>query len=290
VQSSSKYPRMLGALALAAALLGGNAAGSLPLLEIQPGRARPGDVILIQVRGASSPPTGKLGTRELAFFPTHGGFWALAPLELEQVAGDLEVRINAASGGASDEEIAGTITVVEPNFNRRELSVANRYINPSAKERRRLVQDQAAFERAYDQPAQPPMFARNFRWPRQSSVTAHYGDLRLFNGAKESQHYGVDLDGRTGAPVFAANDGQVVLARRCFASGNSVLIHHGGGLFTAYFHLSQMRVAVGQKVHQGERIGAVGKTGRVTGPHLHWAAKVDKLYVDPESLLRLNFK
>jgi murein DD-endopeptidase MepM/ murein hydrolase activator NlpD len=281
---------MLGALALAAALLGASTAWSHPLLEIQPGRARPGDAILIRVRGASSPPTGKLGARELAFFPTRDGFLALAPLELEQATGELEVRIHAASGDAPGEEMAGTITVVEPNFNRRELSVANRFINPSAKERRRLAQDQAAFEHAYDQPVHPPMFARNFRWPRQSSVTAHYGDLRLFNGAKEGQHYGVDLDGRTGAPVFAANDGQVVLARRCFASGNSVLIHHGAGLYTAYFHLSQIQVAVGQKVHQGQQIGAVGKTGRVTGPHLHWAAKVDKLYVDPESLLRLNFK
>jgi murein DD-endopeptidase MepM/ murein hydrolase activator NlpD len=290
VQCSSKYLRMLGALASAAALLGGNDAASHPLLEIQPGKARPGDVILIRLRGVSSPPKGKLGTRELAFVPTRGGFWALAPLEVEQAPGELEVSINPASGGASGEEIAGTIIVIEPNFNRRELSVANRFINPSAKERRRLAQDQAAFERAYDQPAQPAMFTHNFRLPRQSTVTAHYGDLRLFNGAKEGQHYGVDLDGRMGAPVFAANDGKVVLARRCFASGNSVLIHHGAGLFTAYFHLSQMRVAVGQKVHQGEQIGAVGKTGRVTGPHLHWAAKVDKLYVDPESLLRLNFK
>lgn len=286
MQSSNKYLRALRALALAAALLGESAAWSQPLLEIQPGKARPGDLILIRLRGVSSPPKGKLGARELGFYPAPGGFWALAPLELEHAVGELEVSVQPASG----DEIAGAITVTEPNFNRRELSVANRYINPSAKERRRLAQDQAAFERAYDQPGLPPMFTQNFRWPRQSAVTAHYGDLRLFNGAKESQHHGVDLDGRTGTPVFAANDGKVVLARRCFASGNSVLIHHGAGLFTAYFHLSQMRVAVGQKVHQGQLIGAVGKTGRVTGPHLHWAAKVDKLYVDPESLLRLNFQ
>lgn len=289
MQSSNKCRRILSALASAATLLSGSAGWSNPLLEIQPGKARPGDLILIRVRGVSLPPSGKLGSHELVFVTSDSGFWALAPLELEQPAGELEVSINSASGDAPDPQISGTVTVIEPNFNRRELSVANRYVNPSAKERRRLAEDQAAFDRAYDQPPLPPMFTQNFRWPRQSGVTAHYGDLRLFNGAKESQHYGVDLDGRTGAPVFAANDGKVVLARRCFASGNSVVIHHGAGLFTAYYHLSRMRVEVGQKVHQGQQIGAVGKTGRVTGPHLHWAVKVDNLYVDPESLLRLNF-
>jgi len=92
-----------------------------------------------------------------------------------------------------------------------------------------------------------------------------------------------------GDPVSAANDGTVVLARSCYASGNTVVIHHGGGLFTAYFHLSKIQVTSGKKVARGDRIGLVGKTGRVTGPHLHWAAKVRDLYVNPESLLRLRF-
>src|SRR5215471_5487426 len=282
-------PTMLSALTLATAMLSAATGHSAALLEIQPGMARPGDAILIRIRGVASVPTGKLGGRQLAFFPGPGGYWALVALELEQAPGELLVSVTEPSE-SSEEEITGSVTVVEPNFNRRELTVAKRFIHPSAAERRWLAEDQAVLERAYDRPPEPPLFTQNFRWPRQSTITGRFGDLRLLNGAKDSQHYGVDLDGRTGAPVFSANDGEVVLVRRCFASGNTVVIYHGAGLFTAYFHLSQTIAVVGQRVHQGQIIGAVGRTGRVTGPHLHWAAKVDKLYVDPESLLRLKFK
>jgi len=282
-------PRRLSALTIATALLAAATARSAALLEIQPGTARPGDAILIRIRGVASAPTGKLGGRQLTFVAGPGGYWALAPLEIEQAPGEIAVSVTEPSEH-SEGEMTGTVTVIEPNFNRRELTVANRFIHPSAAERRWLAEDQAAFERVYDRPLEPPLFTQDFRWPRQSTVTGHFGDLRLLNGAKDSQHYGVDLDGRTGAPVFSANDGEVVLVRRCFATGNTVVIYHGAGLFSAYFHLSQTRAAVGQRVHQGQIIGAVGRTGRVTGPHLHWAAKVDKLYVDPESLLRLKFK
>ena len=283
-------PPRLRALSLATALLAAATAHSAALLEIQPGTARPGDVILIRIQGVASMPTGKLGgVRQLAFFPGLGGYWALAALEMEQPPGEVAVSITEPSE-TSEGEITGTVTVVEPSFNRRELTVASRFIHPSAAARRWLAEDHAAFERVYDRPLEPPLFTQNFRWPRRSTVTAHFGDLRLLNGAKDSQHYGVDLTGRTGAPVSSANEGEVVLVRRCFASGNTVVIYHGAGLFTAYFHLSQMSAAVGQRVRQGQIIGAVGRTGRVTGPHLHWAAKVDKLYVDPESLLRLKFR
>ena len=91
-------------------------------------------------------------------------------------------------------------------------------------------------------------------------------------------------------PDYAANDGEVVMVRDCFASGNTVLVHHGGRLFTAYFHMSKFEVKEGQKVKRGELLGLVGKTGRVTGPHLHFGVKLDGRWVNAESLLRLSMK
>jgi murein DD-endopeptidase MepM/ murein hydrolase activator NlpD len=79
------------------------------------------------------------------------------------------------------------------------------------------------------------------------------------------------------------------MARDCFGSGNTVLVHHGLQLYSAYFHLSKMEVKVGQKVRRGQLLGLVGKTGRVTGPHLHFGIKHDGRWVDPESVLRLDF-
>jgi murein DD-endopeptidase MepM/ murein hydrolase activator NlpD len=120
-------------------------------------------------------------------------------------------------------------------------------------------------------------------------VTAPFGDLRLFNGKKQSQHFGVDLDGSTGDPIEAANDGTVVMVRECYASGNTVIVNHGAGLYTLYFHMSHFDVQPGDKVKQGQLLGRVGKTGRVTGPHLHWSGKIDGLYVDAQALMKLDF-
>ena len=136
---------------------------------------------------------------------------------------------------------------------------------------------------------QSESFKENFAWPRQDSITAPYGDLRTYNGKKQSQHYGTDIRGATGTPVYAANAGTVVMSRDAYASGNTVLVHHGAGLYTAYFHLSAMDVKDGERVERGQLLGKVGATGRVTGPHLHWGVKVDDMWVDGETLLKLDF-
>ncbi|HME90824.1 MAG TPA: M23 family metallopeptidase [Myxococcaceae bacterium] len=261
-----------------------------PALEIQPGMAKPGDAVLIVVRAAHSPLSASIGDRSLLFFPNPGGFISVTAIPVEQAPGELEVKVRLPELKGQPLELAGTVEVIEPEFPRRELEVANRYIHPPPQVRRWIAQDRVALQHAYDQPPRPPLFRRNFAWPRLAVVTSHFGDLRLFNGAKQSQHYGTDLNGRVGDPVTAANDGVVVLARSCYSSGNTLVLHHGAQLFTAYFHLAKMQVAPGATVKRGQQIGQVGKSGRVTGPHLHWAAKVKDLYVNAESLLRLGFE
>jgi murein DD-endopeptidase MepM/ murein hydrolase activator NlpD len=216
------------------------------------------------------------------------GFQAIAAIRLEQVPTELPVVVRFSDQPAEDLE--GKLEVIAPGFPSRELEVANRYLHPSPEAKRWIARDHLAFQRAYAQPWTPPIFRRSFSWPRSAAVTAHFGDLRTFNGQRQSQHYGTDLNGQVGDPVTAANDGTVVLARSCYGSGNTVLIHHGARLFTGYFHLSKMQVRPGARVKRGERIGLVGKSGRVTGPHLHWAAKVGDSYVNPESLLALSIE
>jgi len=244
-------------------------------------------VVLITVHCDKPPIHGSLGATPLEFFRSGPSFKAVFGIAVEQPPGELALRLELP--GEEGRELLATIELVEPGFPSRELQVANRFVHPPPEARRWMAEDQRALRRAYNQPLVELLFRNNFSWPRDPLVTSHFGDLRLYNGSKQSQHFGTDLDGRVGDPVSAANDGTVVLARACYASGNTVVIHHGGGLFTAYFHLSKIEVTSGKKVARGDRIGLVGKTGRVTGPHLHWAAKVRDLYVNPESLLRLRF-
>jgi murein DD-endopeptidase MepM/ murein hydrolase activator NlpD len=107
----------------------------------------------------------------------------------------------------------------------------------------------------------------------------------VFNGVPKSPHSGLDLRAATGVPVKAAGAGRVRLSRNLYYSGNTVILDHGAGLFTVYAHLSTIAVREGDEVEAGAQVGKVGATGRVTGPHLHWGAKVGDRPFDPSALL-----
>jgi murein DD-endopeptidase MepM/ murein hydrolase activator NlpD len=253
-------------------------------LWLQPGNAHPGDVVLVTVSQVERAPSGSLGGRALRFYPHAGGWQALAPVALNAKPGPLPLSLVA---GAQRLEVA--LEVLPAAFRHRTLTLSTRFERPSVADQRRAAADQRAFVRALARPPTAFRFTGNFAWPRHDILTAPFGDLRLINGQVSSQHLGLDQDGEPGDPVEAANDGEVVLARACFASGNTVLLFHGGGLFTAYFHLSKIEVTAGQTLRRGQRLGLVGATGRVTGPHLHFGAKLDGQWVNPESLLALRF-
>jgi murein DD-endopeptidase MepM/ murein hydrolase activator NlpD len=257
-------------------------------LVLEPGAARPGDVVLVTAIGTQARPAGRLGNSELTFLPAARGYQALVGLRVEQQPGVLTLEVTG-----DDEHgpvrFSGGLEVLPADFRRRQLTVSKRFTNPSRKDRRRSASDKAAFAAALDRDAEPFTFTTDFAWPRLSDLTAPFGDVRLLNGRQQSQHLGIDLDGNTGDPITAANDGEVVMVRDCFASGKTVLLHHGARLFSAYFHLSRFDVKLGQQVGRGQQVGLLGKTGRVTGPHLHFGVKVDGRWVNPESLLRLRF-
>ncbi|MDI7275268.1 MAG: M23 family metallopeptidase [Anaerolineae bacterium] len=125
-----------------------------------------------------------------------------------------------------------------------------------------------------------------FVQPVQGEVSSSYGLLRSYNGGPPTdQHGGLDLAADEGVPVAAANAGRVVLASPLKVRGNVVIIDHGWGLFTGYYHLSAVKVTADQYVEQGETIGLVGSTGFSTGPHLHWAVWVGGSLVDPVHIL-----
>lgn len=261
----------------------------LASVHVQPGVARPGDAVLVTVLGVTKPPSGTLGPQTLDFLPVADGFQALVGLSVEASVGMRALTVDLLPEGGVETTISGTLEIVEPGWPRRELKVARKFTSPSRAEQLRSARDQKAFADAFDVELEPWLFSEDFVWPRPPDITAPFGDLRLINGKKNSQHFGMDLDGNTGDDIVAANAGEVVLVRDCFASGNTVLVHHGGRLFTAYFHLSKSDVKEGELVKPGQRLGRVGKTGRVTGPHLHFGFKLDGRWVDPASVLGLRF-
>jgi murein DD-endopeptidase MepM/ murein hydrolase activator NlpD len=283
-------------------------------VRVQAARVRPGDALLVTVDGVPSSlagstsgtvvrdagrdPSGRAGAtsgtepepgsepRRLRFYTTPTGAQAITSLPVELEPGTLRVEVRVP--GRAD-PLTATVEVVDPGFPEAKLSVAPKFIAPSAAQKKRMEEDQAAFREAFGRPFEPPVFSGPFVRPRDAALTGPFGERRTFNGKKQSQHYGTDLAGALGDPVRASNDGVVVLVRDCFASGKSVAIAHGGGLFSVYFHLSAFDVRHGDRVERGQVIGRVGATGRATGPHLHFGIKADGLYVDPDSVYRLAF-
>ena len=123
-----------------------------------------------------------------------------------------------------------------------------------------------------------------FVLPRSSRITSRFGTARVFNGEVQSRHLGTDFAGAIGAPVRAAGRGVVALVADFYLAGRAIYLDHGAGVVTAYFHLSKAEVRQGQMVRAGQLIGLVGRSGRVTGPHLHWVARYGTISVDPLSL------
>ncbi|HUL60363.1 MAG TPA: M23 family metallopeptidase [Anaeromyxobacteraceae bacterium] len=273
---------MTASLALALAL------AASPSLRVAPAAARPGDAVLVAVDDPAGDlgraPHGTLAGRRLTFWKDPSGGWrSLVALPLETAPGTVPVEV--AVGGTT---ARADLAVVDPRFPSRSITLPEKFVEPPARVQGRIKADRAAFSHAYDRPFVPPLFDR-VGWPRDAHVTGRFGDQRILNGRKPSVHYGLDLDGEAGAPVLAAGDGEVVMARDCYMSGKSVVLWHGAGVFTAYFHLSRIDVGSGWTVKRGDSIGLLGSTGRATGPHLHWSARVDGLLVDPESLLLIDF-
>jgi murein DD-endopeptidase MepM/ murein hydrolase activator NlpD len=112
-----------------------------------------------------------------------------------------------------------------------------------------------------------------------------FGSRRIINGQPRSPHGGTDYAAPEGAPVHAAADGTVALVANQFFGGNAVFLDHGDGLITMYMHMSRVEVREGQPVHRGEALGAVGSTGRATGPHLHFGVRWRGARIDPAVLL-----
>lgn len=165
------------------------------------------------------------------------------------------------------------------------LSVDPSKVTPPPEALERIERERTQAKEIYAHFTPIRYWNKPFIKPLDSNITSEYGSARTYNGTLQSYHGGVDLRARIPIPVHATNDGIVVLAEERYYSGGTVIIDHGEGLYSCYFHLSRYEVKVGDYVHQGESIALTGDTGRITGPHLHFGFMVHGVQTDPLDLL-----
>jgi len=236
---------------------------------------------------------GQLAGEPLHFRAVQSQLWRAIGGVPVDAAGSLTARVVLERFSGKADTLTLSVTLPAPRAGRRaprRLSVAPRFTRPldSATEARIARENERAREVGRQAHETPRLWTTSFLRPRPSAVTARFGSGRTFNGTVASRHLGVDFAGTVGGPVRAANRGVVALVDHFFLAGSVVYIDHGGGVATGYFHLSRALVAVGDTVARGQRIGLVGATGRVTGPHLHWSARYGALTVNPLDLVALG--
>lgn len=153
---------------------------------------------------------------------------------------------------------------------------------------KRVLDDQKAVKEACNRITKKIFWKGGFIWPlKKVTITSPFGLRRYFNGEPRSPHSGADLRARENTPIYSPNFGKVVLLRDCYLSGKTIVIDHGGGLFTLFAHLKKTFVKKGQEIKKGQIVALSGATGRITGPHLHYGISLLGKRVDPVAFMKL---
>lgn len=198
---------------------------------------------------------------------------------------DLDVRPGtyvalAHAVGPDDLDSQVTLSVAPKRFRRRVLRVAPAFVNPDPEQQARIASEAALIRDAYARTSTEPLWRTGFIRPVPQPANSSFGTRSVFNGQPRNPHAGTDFLSPAGTPIKAPADGQVVVARDLFFTGNTVIIDHGRGVFSMLAHLSRVDVHEGDRLDRGAIVGLVGATGRVTGPHLHWALRIGDARVD----------
>ncbi len=169
-----------------------------------------------------------------------------------------------------------------------ELAVPKKFTEPNPEEQAQIADSVKVKQEYLGRITAEREWNGSFAAPVSAPTSDVYGSRRIFNGVAQREHQGLDYRVPTGTPVAAMNEGTVLLARFLYFEGNCVVIDHGQGFLTLYFHLSELKVKEGESVKRGEEIGLSGGTGRATGPHLHVAVRWQGTYLDPARLLQMS--
>ncbi|XPV75847.1 MAG: M23 family metallopeptidase [Desulfovibrio sp.] len=201
--------------------------------------------------------------------------------------GEQELILSADIDGIKN-VIRKTVVLVGKKYKDQKLTVAKKMVTPPKSVYDKIKADRKEVKVALGTVTTERKWFLPFERPVKGITTSQYGLRRILNGKPKNPHRGLDFRAAVGTDIHAPAAGTVVLVGEHYYAGNSVYIDHGNGVVSMYFHLSKSLVKVGDKVKKGDVFGLTGKTGRITGPHLHWSVSVGGMLVDPAVLLESN--
>jgi murein DD-endopeptidase MepM/ murein hydrolase activator NlpD len=275
-----------------------------PALEITH-RARamtPGEVILVDVsiRGPSPSPEPRVSSpevvevrgewlgRSLVFYQLEPRRWqGLAPIDVGAKSGQFTLVVSAKTAGGTLRR-SYPITVAPKTFPSRSIRVPPEFAEPPAEVLPRIAKEREIVEAILARTTLERFWTEPFVTPVPGAATSSFGRRTILNGLQRGPHTGTDFQAATGTPVVAPNRGRVVLAADHYFAGRTVIIDHGLGVYTYLAHNSEFLVQEGTIVDRGQKIALAGATGRVTGPHVHWALRLAGARIDPMALVALH--
>jgi murein DD-endopeptidase MepM/ murein hydrolase activator NlpD len=238
----------------------------------------PGGVARLSLGPSATRPLAFAGDVPLLVLGDAIEWTAVAGIALAAVPGEASITVRTAAAG--ERQLA--YTIAPKRYREQQLKVAPGQVDLSPEDLARYERERVQQEQVIATFSSPPALqSLRMRVPVPGRRSSSFGLRRVFNGQSRNPHSGMDIAAATGTPILAPMAGKVIDTGDYFFNGNTVWLDHGGGLLTLYCHLSAIAVKPGDQLRAGERLGAVGATGRVTGPHLHWGVMLNRTMVDP---------
>ena len=247
-----------------------------------------GDLCLIRIRveNGKAPLVIWMGKEVYLVSNRHKTDWhAFLGADLTARPGRYEVLVKMLDSGP---EKRLEVEIREKDYGIRRLTLPKNMVDLDSDTLQRVRKESRVMKSLWEAPPSIPRWNGSFLRPISGEVLGPFGRRSIINNQPRAPHSGIDLKAEKGTPIKAMNNGRVVMTADHFFSGLSVVINHGGGIQSMYFHLDSIRVQQGEMVAKGHVIGFVGSTGRATGPHLHWGIRINGARIDPSRLIAIS--
>jgi len=254
-----------------------------PSIVIAPKTIVPGGLMVVTVKKTAGPVEGSFNGKHLYFNPAKKAYQAVVGIDLNADPGTYPLALTV-----DGRSIKRDVVIARKKYPVQKLTLPEDMVVLSPENEARTEREQRRMAAIWPFDSLR-VWRGSFIDPLPGkALGTPFGVRRIINNIPKNPHSGVDITADEGEPVRAPNDGVVILVDDQFYSGNSVVLDHGQGIYTMFFHLSMFKVKYGQAVRKGDVIAFVGSTGRATGAHLHWGARVQGAKVDPLALIKLK--